>query len=280
MAVDALAEKLFLLVTAGNLAWSRLSDRDRSRLQSLFETEVLAVERSGAGKKVVVKDLKALDAFVQRFYPSGLLGRSETLLPKSRAVAELRDSKKAREIGPLMVLLRGFGKCQFRTGEEILEIAQWTELAGVAAVRLDGREWEYSGDLAVVENLEVFWNFEKLKSGTQLAIYAQGRLSGRILSWLASPAMMQARIIHCGDYDPVGLDEYLRLKSACGERAALYLPPNLEDLMSRYGKRDLLQGSNASILARLRKTEDQEVHRIVTLIDRYGVGLEQEVLLF
>lgn len=280
MAVDALAEKLFLLVTAGNLAWSRLSDRDRSRLQSLFETEVLAVERSGAGKKVVVKDLKALDAFVQRFYPSGLLGRSETLLPKSRAVAELRDSKKAREIGPLMMLLRGFGKCQFHAGEEVLEISRWTELAGVAAVCLDGREWEYSGDLAVVENLEVFWNFEKLKAGAQLAIYAQGRLSGRILSWLASPAMMQARIIHCGDYDPVGLDEYLRLKSACGKRAALYLPPNLEDLMSRYGKRDLLQGSNASILARLRKTEDQEVQRIVTLIDRYGVGLEQEVLLF
>jgi len=280
MAVDALAEKLLLLVTEGNLAWSRLTDRDRSRLQSLFETEVLAVERSGAGKKVVVKNLKALDAFVQRFYPSGLLGRSETHLPKSRAVAELRDSKKAREIGPLMVLLRGFGKCQLSAGEEVLEIAQWTELAGVAAVCLDGREWEYSGDLAVVENLEVFWNFEKLKAGVQLAIYAQGRLSGRILSWLASPAMMQARIIHCGDYDPVGLDEYLRLKSACGERAALYLPPNLEDLMSRYGKKDLLQGSNASILARLRKTEDQEVQRIVTLIDRYGVGLEQEVLLF
>jgi len=280
MAVDALAEKLLLLVTTGNLAWSRLSDRDRSRLKSLFETEVLAVERSGAGKKVVVKNLKALDAFVQRFYPSGLQGRRETLLPKSRAVAELRDSKKAREIGPLMVLLRGVGKCQFRAGEEVLEIARWTELAGVAAVCLDGRDWEYSGDLAVVENLEVFWNFEKLKAGAQLAIYAQGRLSGRILSWLASPAMMQARIIHCGDYDPVGLDEYLRLKSACGERAALYLPPNLEDLMSRYGKRDLLQGSNASILARLRKTDDQEVQRIVTLIDRYGVGLEQEILLY
>jgi hypothetical protein len=280
MAVDALAEKLLLLELQGSLAASRLTARDRIRLQSLFETGVLTVERSGAGKKVVVKNLKTLDAFVQRFYPSGLLGRSETLLPKSRAVAELRDSKKAREIGPLMMLLRGFGKCQFHAGEEVLEISRWTELAGVAAVCLDGREWEYSGDLAVVENLEVFWNFEKLKAGAQLAIYAQGRLSGRILSWLASPAMMQARIIHCGDYDPVGLDEYLRLKSACGERAALYLPPNLEDLMSRYGKRDLLQGSNATLLARLRKTEDQEVQRIVKMIDRYGVGLEQEVLLF
>ena len=137
-----------------------------------------------------------------------------------------------------------------------------------------------TGALAVVENLEVFCHFEKLKTDAQLAIYAQGRLSGRILNWLSSPAMAQARIIHCGDYDPVGLDEYLRLKSACRERAALYLPANLEDLLSRYGKRDLLLGNNASILARLRKTEDQEVRQIVKLIDRYGVGLEQEVLLY
>ena len=54
---------------------------------------------------------------------------------------------------------------------------------------------------------------------------------------------------------------------------------NLEDLLSRYGKRELLLGGNGAILARLRKTDDQEFRRIVELMDRYGVGLEQEVLL-
>jgi len=279
MAVDALAEKLGLLVLQGNLASSRLPDRDCTRLRSLFETGVLGVERSGAGKKVVVKNKEALAAFVLRSYPSGLQGRTETLPPRSRAVAELRDSKKARETGPPVILLRGFDNCELRAGEEVLSIAHWTELAGVAALCLVGRQWEFAGVLAVVENLEVFWNFEKLKTGAQLALYAQGRLSGRILNWLSSPELAHARIIHCGDYDPVGLDEYLRLKAACSERAGLHLPPNLEDLMSRYGKRELLLGSNAAILARLRKTEDQEVRRVVKLMDRYGVGLEQEVLL-
>jgi hypothetical protein len=69
------------------------------------------------------------------------------------------------------------------------------------------------------------------------------------------------------------------LKTACPERAGLYLPANLEDLLLRYGKRELLLGSNSAILARLRKIEDQEVRWIVELMDRYGVGLEQEVLL-
>lgn len=279
MAVDALADKLLVLVTEGSLAASRLTGRDHARLQSLFETRVLTMERGGAGQKVVVQNQDALDAFVLRSYPSGLQGSNEAFPPRSRAIAELRDSKKARETGPLTLLLRGFNNCELRAGEEVLTVAHWTKLAGVAALCLDGREWGFTGVMAIVENLEVFWNFEKLETGAQLAVYAQGRLSGRILNWLASPAMAQARIIHCGDYDPVGLDEYLRLKAACPERAGLFLPPNLEDLLSRYGKRKLLEGSNATVLARLRKSQVQDVCRVVELMDRYGVGLEQEILL-
>jgi hypothetical protein len=36
---------------------------------------------------------------------------------------------------------------------------------------------------------------------------------------------------------------------------------------------------SSAVLARLRKIEDQEVRRVVTLMDQYGAGLEQEVLL-
>lgn len=278
MAVDALAAKLRMLIEQGDFPASRLTQRDNIRLQSLFDAGVLAKERSGAGKKAVVKNQEALSAFVMKNYPSGLEGRQEVLTPRSRAVAELRDSKRARETGPLMVLLRGFGNCALRAGEEVLPVAHWTKLAGVAALRLDDRQWQFSGVLAIVENLEVFWNFEKLETEAQLALYAQGRLSGRILDWLSSPTMAQTRIMHCGDYDPVGLDEYLRIKAACPGRAELYLPSNLEDLLSRYGKKELL-GSSAAVLARLRKIEDHEVRRVVTLMDQYGVGLEQEVLL-
>ena len=192
MAVDALAVKVGLLFEQGHFPSSRLTDRDRIRLQSLFDAGVLEVERSGAGQKVVVKNQKALGAFVMKYYPSGVEGRQDALTPRSRAVAELRDSKKFRETGPLMVLLRGFGKCELRAGDEMLPVANWTELAGVAALRLDGSQWEYTGILATVENLEVFWNFEKLETGAQLALYAQGRLSSRILKWLSSPAMTQA----------------------------------------------------------------------------------------
>ena len=139
MAVDALAHKLGLLLAEGSLASSRLTERDRTRLRSLFETGVLEVARSGSGKRVIVKNRDAFDTFILRNYPSGLAGLEEPSTPRSKAVAELRDSKKARETGPLIVLLRGFDGCALRSGTEVLPIAELTELAGVAALHLGGR---------------------------------------------------------------------------------------------------------------------------------------------
>jgi hypothetical protein len=247
-------------------------------LQSLFDSGVLEIRRSGAGKVVVLQSRLALEAFVVKNYPSGLEGMQGSLTPRSKAVAELRDSKKAQRNCPPMVLLRGFGNCELLAGDEVFPVAYWTQLVGVAALRLDNRQWAFAGAMAVVENLEVFWNIEKFDIEIQLALYTQGRLHGKTLEWLSSPGMEHARIIHCGDYDPVGLDEYLRIKTACPERTELHLPWNLEDLLSRYGKRELLK-SSAAVLSRLRKTDDQGVRRVVKLMDQYGVGLEQEALL-
>ena len=226
----------------------------------------------------MVHDREAVEQFFGQCFPFGVDGCPEEVLPRSRAIAELRDSKKTSETIPPVAFLRGFDGCELYVDEETIPVVAWTNIAGVAALRIDDRQWRYDGTLAIVENLEFFWNIEKLNTGAQLALYTQGRLSGRILDWLASPGMLQASILHCGDYDPVGLDEYLRIKTACPDRTKLYLPANLEVLLTRYGKKVLLQ-SSGSVLDRLRKTDDQEVRQIVKLLDQYGVGLEQEVLL-
>lgn len=279
MAVDSLAEKLALLLEQGYLPESRLSARDRSRLQSLYDAGVLQVARSGAGRRIILHDVGALASFIAKTYPSGLQGIDKTTSSRSKAVAELRDAKKAREIQPVSVLLRGFHNSALHFGNKVLPVASWTEIAGVAALRLDGEtDWGFSGTVAFVENLEVFWDFEKLEIAADIAIYAQGRLNSKVLRWLASPAMQHARIIHCGDYDPVGLDEFLRLKTACPGRTEIYMPPDLEGLLSRYGKKELLRDSTA-ILERLRKDDDPQVRFVLELMNRWGVGLEQEVLL-
>ncbi len=63
--------------------------------------------------------------------------------------------------------------------------------------------------------------------------------------------MARTTVFHLGDYDPVGLSEYLRLEAVLGSRAVLYVPPDLEDLLRRFGKPALLAGQT-EVLARLR----------------------------
>ena len=60
MTVSSLAEKLDQLLEQGSLPSSRLTQRDRKRMGSLFETGILEEVRSGAGKKVAVKEVASL----------------------------------------------------------------------------------------------------------------------------------------------------------------------------------------------------------------------------
>ena len=154
MAVDHLAEKLWQLLEQGRLPSSRFAERDRTRLRSLFETGVLQEVRSGAGNKVVVHDREAVERFFGQCFPSGVDGCPEEPLPRSRAIAELRDSKKTRETIPPIALLRGFDGCELFVDGEVVPVVQWTITAGVAALRIDDRQWRYDGTLAIVENLE------------------------------------------------------------------------------------------------------------------------------
>ena len=53
--------------------------------------------------------------------------------------------------------------------------------------------------------------------------------------------MKGAAFVHAGDYDPVGLQDYLRLSEVCLGRVSLYLSGNLESLFARYANRKRLE---------------------------------------
>ncbi|MEW6486621.1 MAG: hypothetical protein AB1578_01740 [Thermodesulfobacteriota bacterium] len=280
MPLDPLAGRLARLLAEGSVAATALSARQRERLGALFAAGVLGEVRSGAGRRVEVRDRGALAAFSRALYPSGLEGLSgESAAPRSRAVAQVRDAKRAAGTDAEAVLLRGFGEAKITGPAGALEVGEWTRRAGVAALRVaQSCPWGWEGEMAVVENAEVFLHLEALGLSCGLALYAGGRLSRRVLAWLASPPMGGARYLHLGDYDPVGLDEYLRLARACPGRVRLFVPEGFEGLLAAYGKPALLAASPA-VQARLRRAEDPEVRRVVALLDRHGAGLEQEALL-
>lgn len=274
-----LATTLRVLIAQGHIAHSTVSTRQRKALEPLFDAGVLEKKRQGAGWRVKVVNAGAVQKFADQRFPRGLsFDTTPGDLPRATSVHQRRNAKRATRAAAEVVLLRGLPGTEL-IGPETLPVGQHTTAYGVASVLLtDDPHWGYTGSIAVVENLEAFLHFEQLGVDARVACYSAGRLSGRVMAWLASPYMESATYLHCGDYDPVGVQEYLRLKECCPGRASLYVPPNLEALVRQYGRKKLIRDS-PSVFKRLRSSTDPAVQRLVDIMERTGLGLEQEVLL-
>jgi len=274
---DAFARLIRKLQSEGRVARSLFSDRSIKALRSLFDAGVLARERSGGGMVVVLKKPEALQAFYLNRYPDA--GNVLSDSPRAFAVGTFRNAKRTRRTDMEPALLRAMRPVEcIREGREY-DLLGTTRLAGAACLILKrGRFWSLAGRLAIVENLECFLHFEKMSIHADVVLYAAGRLSDLALQWLASESLSECGFVHCGDYDPVGLDEFLRLKRAVGERADMHIPDNLKELVTKYGRPELLAVSTA-VLKRIRATSDPSVRQVVSILDDTGCGLEQEVLL-
>jgi hypothetical protein len=274
---DAFARLLRRLMADGHIPRSQLSGRSLRELGSLFDAGVLAQARSGGGLVVDVRDPPTLAAFYKKRYPAG--DRTMEGPPRALAVGMLRNAKRADRTDLEPVLIRAFAAAEATRGGERINLLAETVRSGCCCVTLEpGRYWALSGVLAIVENLECFLHFERMNVAADVALYAKGRLSRLAFQWLGSPELAACRFIHCGDYDPVGLDEFLRLKNAVGDRASLHVPPDLARLVREHGRPGLLADS-AAVLGRLRLSGDPDVRTVVQILDETGCGLEQEALL-
>ncbi|QDG52117.1 hypothetical protein FIV42_15605 [Persicimonas caeni] len=284
MSVDALADRLARLLDEGSCPASALSRAMRRRLQPLFNLGVLVERRAGAGFRVQLTSPEALLRWIAREYPYGLDGTDKELPSRARGMANFADSKRGRGVDASLLQLRGFGDAVLRHADGDMPVAELTRRFGVASLVLEEPfEWAFSGRLTIVENLEFFLSVEHLITDVEVALWSRGRTSSRVLNWLASPPMAQATVIHAGDYDPVGLDEYLKLADALslvGEstRVELFVPDDFVERLQRFGRAELLSDS-AEVLERVRSQADDAVRGVLAEIDRIGKGLEQEGLL-
>lgn len=265
------------LLEAGEAPASRFSTRSWKALDSLVDARVLGKRKSGGGLIVEVLDPAVLERFIRARFPLG--DEEVAATPRAKAVLRLRNAKRATRTDREPILVRAFRELPCQRDGQRLDMTHLTQLTGAVCLVLgDGAVWEMTGSLAVVENLECFLHFEDMGVDADAALYASGRFSGRVLEWLASDSMSGCRLIHCGDYDPVGLCNYLRLKARAPERTGLFVPEGLEGKLKKFGRNELVHSSPA-ILSRLRSSEDPDVKRVVAMMDSTGLGLEQEALL-
>ncbi len=265
------------LLADGTLPASQLPAALKAETERLVENGLLQWERAGAGRRLTVLQPDLLARIRARHFPDdGERAQS----PRAHAVATMRDSKQSGAIGAEPIFLRALsGPPLLRNGTD-LELCATTTRTGVASLLLQpDDQWQYGGRLITVENLECFLHAEQLGLPFDLAIYTAGRISRQCLNWLASLVASGASLTHCGDYDPTGLDEFMRLYTATDQQAQLYLPPTLPQLFDRYSNPALLTGRSAQLLQRLRSVPHPAVQTVIELIHQHNAALEQEALL-
>ncbi|MEX0731218.1 MAG: Wadjet anti-phage system protein JetD domain-containing protein [Aquisalimonadaceae bacterium] len=278
--LDAFAARLATLQTEGSLRLSELGGEAARRLQPLLDTGVLQVKKSGRGQRLEVVDHQTLARFIQGQYPEGVTAPR----PASRAdaVRRLRSAKRGGNPSQYSGMLVRVLQPNALAGPGLDGNTLHAITAAVGAVALVlGRQPECRcrGTVVTVENEDVFHQAEAMIPEADLVIYTAGRMSARLIEWLARQEQVE-QVIHAGDYDPVGIREYLRLKEAMAHHVQLFMPADLETLFARHGDPAILRReSNQRAMSLVRASLDPAAQKVAALIDHYGAGLEQEVLL-
>ncbi len=277
---DGTAVTLVILRDSGSIALSKVSRSSLAALKPLLEAGVVTRKARGRGGILQVEERDHLLKFIDSLYPTGMDVLHREGSSRSGAVLLHRNSKKHSSRSSIPVLLRGFKGVHLTFQGSTLDVSEQTRFFGCAAFTLDGTAAYpvYSGRIATVENLEFFTEFHRISREKVLVVYTAGRASEMLLDWLSSPQLKNTTVIHYGDYDPVGLAEYLRIKNKRTDRTELYLPGNLEELVAKYGREELLAKSR-KLMPGLRGSSDEAVRRVVSVLNSTGRALEQELLL-
>ena len=267
------------LLEEGAMPRSACSGSLLKTLQPLLHAGVVAEERSGGGRRLVVRDASALQEFSRLHFPDTPVPGG--LSSRATGVARFRDSKTFASDTPEIVSVRAWSEKALLQKGQPTGAAAATAQHGVFSFLLAGAaHYALRGPCALVENPAVFTQFEYFQLPVGLVIYGHGRASRRFVDWLSTMTSPDFQLLHLPDYDPVGLTEFERLHRRLGNRARLYLPHDLDQQFARFSNNALLKHVNSqSMLANLRRTASSEVRHVVALIDRHNAGLEQEALL-
>jgi hypothetical protein len=287
--MDNLPPYLGQLAAKLRITRSQVSVSGMKTLAPLLTGGILEVERSGAGEAVVVRDEESFRMWLRKHYP---LYDGQATAPvgasRANAVALRKDSKSTGEgVAQGVLHLRALASpdLTIRLDGREIQVGELTARHGIVACLIGaGSVMEVAhARVALIENLECFLLAEALLTGPWLVLNSAGRISDRLIACLGRSRLGEGPLLHCPDYDPVGLSDYLRLRARVGDRVMLYLPDDLEKRFERFGNRKLIteKPKNRALLEQLGTAiwPCPDSKRVFKLIRETGAGLEQEALL-
>lgn len=130
-----------------------------------------------------------------------------------------------------------------------------------------------------IENPECFLKFGKLAQlfPQQELVTVLRYMSNSPNRWLQT---ISNNYLHFGDFDPAGLNIYIHeyRRHLPTDRCDFFIPPNIEQLISRYGLSDLYD-KQVHLLENIDRELYPEIEKLLVILDTQKKGLEQERLL-
>ena len=271
----------------GRLASSQLSEGQRRELTS-FARATGSIQLRPQGRGVVFE--VSLSAVVEhqwrQLVPIEQSDLSDDLPSRARNIASTRSSKGAEHGHELSYLLLKAGPGQVDWHDEQshpLDLRASTDQLGAAALAIHaGSTWRSEHPLWLVENQALFDRLDWLPSAEPASVaYYSGQLANNLIEWLAEMPRAPA-IWFFPDYDGVGMLNFVRIRSRLGGAVRLWLMPQWQDRLARFGSATIWSDTQRefnAVLAKFTLLElEPEVRQLIECMKTQGLGLEQEAI--
>jgi hypothetical protein len=180
----------------------------------------------------------------------------------------LRDSKGRKKESQKIVLLRG--STQIISNNKEVSLSEYTLQFNVFAMQLKQLK---ADKLCYVENLDCFMVAEKTINFEYTFIHPYGRIGIENFKNIET-----AEILFCPDYDFIGLNEYLKMKSI-HPHTKLFIPDNYDDLFKNYCKPlKKKNGKEQQATNRVLQSNDELVSKICAQLLETKHFLEQQIV--
>lgn len=274
----SIAEKLISLQNGKKIPFSKLK---HSSIESMIDNGILKKQIHGRSKtQIYLVNKNSLIAYLINHFGIDNLDNyvavSKVQGFRRADAIDVSSNSKLKSIRTFKgFLINCFQplKCRLNNKPIIIQ-----PLDGTFAFVYDYESFTPSDSITIVgienpENFRYIQKQKKLFEDIQPLFVSRYPQNKDMIKWLK---LIPNKYLHFGDFDYAGLNIYFsEYKKYLKERAQFFLPPDIERLLSTKGNRD--NYANQTIQFDRTEIKEENIIKLLELIEKYKKGLEQEI---
>lgn len=262
------------LLDSSFVTYSSLNSSSKAEADRLQMLGAVIKRPRGRGFRIEVENELLIQSESSRIFPSGLEAALTPIETRHQSVIALKDAKANNVHYPTVDFRILDPERVTCLGSKIIQDGvNWSVVFSVSILESSLSDLHISGDLVLIENQEVFLFANPSFPDASALMWYSGRLKKERLEWIQNNV---ESVLHCPDFDPVGLQEYLLYKEVLGDKLQMHIPDGLDDSF-KFAKPSLFDDNKKFMPSILESPfHDEDSLRILYLIQKHHAGLEQE----